>query len=184
MEGQRVLFRKVALSLYGDRHVKFLTAVTSSSRLALLVEEYHLFDLLHKEPFWELTSRGLQGMVNLKILRFRTFLGDQVSAQLLHGCTFQLEVFEWNNRNHDDVEQVLVFLRTQPHLRMLKILWKRPELDISGICPRLQVVHGDRSTINAFLPGRHLTSLKWTPSKEELLLNDSMDHLSEEFHHI
>jgi len=49
--------------------------------------------------------------------------------------------------------------------------------------PRLQVLHGDQITINEFLPGRRITSLKWTPSEEELL-NDSIDHLSEEFQHI
>jgi len=120
-------------------------------------------------------------MVNLKILRFRTWTG-QDSAQTLHGCTFQLEVFEWNNREY--VDQILEFLRTQPHLRILKVCWGRPELDTSGICPRLQVLHGDRNTINAFLPGRPVTSLKWTPNAEELQFSDSIDHLSEEFHHI
>ena len=39
MEGQRILFRKVALSFYRNPHTKFLTAVTSCSRLASLVEE-------------------------------------------------------------------------------------------------------------------------------------------------
>ena len=185
MEGQRILFRKVVLSFCGDRHVKFLTAITSSSLLAPLVKEYHLFDLVYKvEPFWGLTRRGLQAMVNLKILRFCTLRGEKVSAEILHACTFQLEVFQWNNRDHDDTEQVSAFLQTQPHLRILSVFWHGPDLGISGICPRLQVLHGDQYTINAFLPGRRITSLKWTPNEEELLLNDPVDHLSEEFHYI
>ena len=121
-------------------------------------------------------------MVNLKILRFRTFGGCDSSAQVLRGCTFQLEVFEWNNRW--DLEKILEFLQTQPQLRTLRVYWRHPELDTSGICPRLQVLHGDLNTISAFLPGRRVTSLKWTPNIEEQPFNDSIDHLSEEFHHI
>jgi len=49
VEGQRILFRKVALSYYRHRHTKFLTAVASSSLLASLVKEYHQFDLVNKE---------------------------------------------------------------------------------------------------------------------------------------
>ena len=71
-----------------------------------------------------------------------------------------------------------------PRLHTLRVVWKRAELDTSGICPRLQVLHGDLFTINAFLPGRRVTSLKWTPSIDELPLHDSIDHLSEEFQHI
>ena len=182
-EGQRILFRKVPLTFFAHRHVKFLTAVTCSSHLASLVEEYRQLDVPnkeHQEALWGLTCRGLQAMVNLKILRFRTWTG-QSSARLFHGCTFQLEVFDWDNSG--DVEQILEFLQTQPQLRTLRFHWKRPDLDTSGICPRLQVLQGDRNTINAFLPGRRITSLKWTPDEEELL-NDSIDHLSEEFQHI
>jgi len=184
VEGQRILFRTVA-PMRLAHHIRFLTTVTSSSLLASLVEEYHQFDLLNNQPqeesFLGLTCRGLQAMVNLKILRLRTGTG-QASARLFHRCTFQLEVFDWYNRG--DVEQILEFLQNQPQLRTLRFFWKRPDLNISRICPRLQVLHGDQNTINAFLPGCPVTSLKWTPNKEELLLNDSIDHLSEEFHHI
>jgi len=180
MEGQRILFRRVTPPTNKDHHTKFLTAVTSSSLLALLVEEYHQFDLLDRrpeEPFLGLTCRGLQAMVNLKILRLRT----SNHPQSFRGCTFQLEALEWND--YPDVEHILDFLRTQLQLRTLRLYWKRPDLDTSGICPRLQLLHGDRSTMNAFLPGRHVTSIKWTPSNGELL-NDSVDHLSREFNHI
>ena len=54
-------------------------------------------------------------MVNLKILRFRT-LTSRASASILHGCTCQLEVFDWDIC--DDVEQISEFLQTQPHLRI------------------------------------------------------------------
>jgi len=185
VEGQQILFRKVALSYYQGSHTKFLTAVTSSSLLASLVEEYHQFDLLGRvdlhEPLWGLTWRGLQAMVNLKILLFRSWYGHP-SGQILHGCTFQLEVFKWESC--DDEEWLLEFLINQSHLHTLKVDWKRPALDTSGICPGLQVLHGDRNTMNAFLPGRHVVSLKWTPNRDELAFDTSMDHLSEEFNHI
>ena len=185
VEGQRILFRKAAFSYYRGGHSKFLTVVTSSSLLASLVEEYHQFDLLGRvdlhEPLWGLTCRGLQSMVNLKILVFRSWYGHP-SAQILHGCTFQLEALKWESC--DDEELLLEFLIDQPHLHALKVDWKRPALDTSGVCPGLQVLHGDRNTINAFLPGRRVTSLKWTPNRDEVLLNHSIDHLSEEFHYI
>jgi len=183
VEAQRILFRAVA-PVRQVHHIRFLTTVTSSNLLASLVDEYRRFNLLgmerQEDPLWGLTCRGLQAMINLKILRFRPCI-DQPSAEILYGCTFQLEVFEWTGL--DDEELILEFLQTQPQLHSLSVFWKRPDLDTSGICPRLQVLHGDRSTINAFLPGRRLTSLQWTPT-EKGLLNDSIDHLSEEFQHI
>jgi len=109
-EGQRILFRKVAPPTNQIRHTKFLTAVTSSSLLASLVEEYYQFDLLdiqhQEEPFLGLTCRGLQAMVNLKILRLRT--SNHLVTQFFHGCTFRLEALEWND--HGDVEPILDFL--------------------------------------------------------------------------
>ena len=182
VEGQRILFRKVAPLMVRVRHAKFLNAIISSSLLASLVEEYHQFNVNHREyhePFWRLTCRGLQAMVNLKIFRFRMF-AYEASAEIFHGCTFQLEVLHWSN----DGELIFDFLQTQPQLHTLRVYWRHPELDTSGICPGLQVLDGDLSTINAFLPGRRVTSLIWTPNKEERLLNDSIDHLSEKFQHI
>jgi hypothetical protein len=162
VEGQRILFRTVVLSKDVDVHIKFLTVVTSSSLLAHFVEEYHQVDLLdaeHKqEPLWGLTCRGLQAMVNLKVLLFRALNGHP-SAQILQECTFRLEVLGWECR--DDAEQLYGFFLTQPKLRILSAEWnsKGPELNTSGISPGLQVLHGNQGTMNAFLPGRGITSL-------------------------
>jgi hypothetical protein len=153
--------------------------------LAPLVEEYHQVDLLdaeHKqEPLWELTCCALQAMVNLKVLFFGA-LKSHPSIQILRECTFQLEVFGWESR--DDAEQLLEFLITQPNLRILRAEWKGPELNTSGVCPRLQVLHGNRGMMNAFLPVRGITSLKWSPDQEESPFNRPIDHLSQEFHRI
>jgi hypothetical protein len=74
VEGQRLLFRTVALSENVEAHIKFLSAVTSSTLLGHFVKEYHQVDLLdaeHKqEPLWGLTCHGLQAMVNLKFFSF------------------------------------------------------------------------------------------------------------------
>ena len=182
-EGQRILFRTVAL--YGlNNHIKFFTAVTSSGKLAPLVEEYEQLGLVdaefQQEPLWGLTCRGLQAMVNLKILLFHAFHGLP-STQILHGCTFQLEVFGWASR---DAELLVEFLLTQPHLHTLMVDWKVLELNTSSICPGLQALHGNRNTITAFLPGRHITSLKWSPDEKESLLNRPIDHLPQECGHI
>lgn len=184
VEGQRILFRTMTLLKDKEAHIKFLTVVTSSSMLAQLVEEYWQFDLLdvdhEQEPLWRLTCRGLNAMVNLKHLFFSTLSG-RPCAQILRGCTFQLEVLRWEN--HDDAEQLLEFLPSQPHLRTLGVEWKNPELITSGICPGLQVLHGNQGAINAFLPGRSITSLKWSPDQMESS-DGPINHLSQEFHHI
>lgn len=185
VEGQRLLFR-TALSENVDVHIKFLTVITSSTHLGHFVKEYHQVDLLdaeHKqEPLWGLTCRGLQAMANLKVLLFRALNGHP-SAQMLKGCTFRLEVLKWECR--DDAEQLYGFFLTQPTLRILKVEWRGPELNTSGISPGLQVLHGNRGTMNAFFPRRGITSLKWSPDREEpRLLNASIHHLSQEFHHI
>ena len=185
VEGQRLLFRTVALQKDKKTHITFLTAITTSSVLAPLVEEYQqvgLLDAEHKqEPLWGLTCRALQAMVNLKVFLFRALNGHP-SVQILQECTFQLEVFRW--RSYDDAEQLLKFFISQPNLRILRADWKGPELNTSGVCLGLQVLHGNRGTMNRFLPGRSITSLKWSPDQNESLLNSSIDHLSQEFHRI
>jgi len=183
VEGQRLLFRTVALSKNVDMHIKFLTVVTSSTLLGHFVEEYHQVDLLDveqkREPLWGLTCRGLQAIVNLKVLLFRSLNGHP-SAQILKEST-RVEVFGWECR--DDAEQLYGFFLTQPNLRILKVEWKGSELNTSGISPGLQVLHGNRGTMNAFFPRRGVTSLKWSPDREESpLLNDSIHHFSQEFH--
>lgn len=170
VEGQRILFRTVALLKDVDAHTKFLTVVASSDLLASLVEEYRQFDLLdakhHREPLWGLTCRGLQAMVNLKVLCFCA-MGGRPSSQILRGCRFQLEVFRWESR--DDAEQLLEFLPTQSSLRVLAVEWiVSPELNTWDICPGLQVLHGNQGLLDAFLAGRRIISLKWSPNIREL----------------
>jgi len=73
-EGQRILFRTMALIEDKAAHIKFLTVIISSSLLAQHVEEFHQFGLIalerQQEPLWDLTCRGLNAMLNLKHLFF------------------------------------------------------------------------------------------------------------------
>ena len=137
-----------------EAHIKFLTVIISSSLLAQHVEEFHQFRLLdperQQEPLWDLTCRGLNAMINLK----RFFFGaskSSPSATILRGCTFQLKTLRWEN--YRDAEQLLEFISSQPNLRFLGFTWIGPDLNTSGICPGLQVLHGGQRTIDAFLPG-------------------------------
>jgi hypothetical protein len=185
VEGQRILFRTMALPADKEAHIKFLTVIISSSLLAQHVKEFRQFDLLHpehqQEPLWELTHRGLKAMVNLKNLLFRALNGPPC-AQILRGCTFRLEILRWGN--HHDAEQLLEFLSSQPNLRMLETWWIGLHSNTSGICPGLQVLHGDQKLIDAFLPGRRITSLKWSADLEELRRDAPLYTPPQEFHHL
>ena len=166
-----------------EAHIKFLTAVTSSSLLAQYVEEFQQFELLdtehQQEPLWDLTCRGLNAMVNLKYLLFQA-LNILPCAHILHGCTFRLEILRWQNDR--DEEQLLEFLTSQPNLRILGVMWTIATLDTSGICPELRVLHGSQRAIDAFLPGRSITSLKWLAVLKELRIDAPKYSPPQEFH--
>jgi len=185
VEGQRILFRTMGFLKDKEIHIKFLTVIISSSLLAQHVEEFFQFRLLNpehqEEPLWELTCRGLNAMVNLKHLFFGAVNGLPC-AQILRGCTFHLEILKWEN--YRDAEQLLQFLPTQTDLRILGVTWSHPELNTSGICPKLQVLHGDQITMDAFLPGRTITSLKWSPELEELRIDAPIYTPPQEFRHL
>jgi hypothetical protein len=96
VEGQRILFRTMALPADKEAHITFLTVIISSSLLAQHVEEFQQFELLdpehQQEPLWDLTCRGLNAMVNLKNLLFRA-LNGRPSATILLRCTFKRSPF-------------------------------------------------------------------------------------------
>ena len=185
VEGQRILFRTMDFATNKESHMKFLTVISSSSLLAQHVEEFVQLELLNpdhqQEPLWELTCRGLNAMVNLKHLVFRALDGGPC-AQILRGCTFHLEILHWGN--YRDAEQLLEFLPTQTDLRILGVAWSSPELNTSDICPRLQALRGNQITMDAFLPGRTITSLKWLPDLEELRIDGPIYIPPQEFHHL
>ena len=125
-EGKRVLYRRMDISQNAETaHMLFFTTILKP--LALLVEEYRQPNdgfprYFRKDPLWDLVHHGLKAMVNLKWLSLETL--DQASnrrrfVEILRGCAFQLEFFEWYNVSHDEEADFLEFLASQPRLRVL-----------------------------------------------------------------
>jgi len=187
VEGQRNLFRRMVLASDHKAQIKFLTVIISSTVLAQYVEEFQQFELIDPmqqeklEPLWSLTCRGLQAMVNLKYLFFGAAYGEPC-AEILRGCTFQLEILRWEN--YYDAERLFEFLTSQRKLRILGAKWTKSELNTSDICPGLQVLHGNQHSIDAFFPGRHITSLKWSANPEELRIGGPIYTPPQEFDHL
>jgi len=84
-------------------HIEFLKSILDNNRLALLVHEYTQEGIAHYQrgTLWGYLCRGLQAMVNLKVLKFRA-LDGQPSVEILRGCTFQLQSLVWGNRGDED----------------------------------------------------------------------------------
>jgi hypothetical protein len=111
---------------------------------------------------WGYLSRGLQAMVNLKVLKFFACHGGP-SAEILRGCTFQLRSLVWESR--DDANYLSEFLLSHHNLRGLGLAWAdyKRELIPPTCCPQLRVLCGNLGAMETFLPGREITSLDWMP---------------------
>lgn len=172
-EANRLLYRNFVSISNIDRHVLFFRTVVSSSRLAKLVESYkmdygpnHLLDIAH--PWWSLLLPALKALVNLKILSFSTFAG-RPGIGLLKDCTFQLISLDWGNSA--TLAYLYPFLISQPSIRYLHIgsldrgrIGNVPPPHPPQILQNLQALSGDYDIISKFLPGRELSSLRWSPS--------------------
>jgi len=162
-EGERLLYRNITLSTEA-LHNKFLTTIVSSRQKALLVHAYSQDgpDYAGKRRLWNLLVQSFKLMHNLTHLSFRpSFLGepDQVGK-------WGFQLLSLDCRGGHDVGQVLSdFLCTQPQLRRLGVDWANssPAPITSSVCPALELLRGNRGAIEIFLPGRHVTSLAWTP---------------------
>jgi hypothetical protein len=173
-------------------HILFFTTILSQTRLALLVEEYCQPDdgfprYWLKDFLWDLVHHGLQAMVNLKWLSLKMMddaLDGHPFVELLRGCTFQLEFLEWYNVNREEEPEFLEFLASQPRLRAL-VLPGSKGISTSippSTCPRLEILHGDRRAMEAFLPDRRIVSLKWIAGPNERFV--SITPLSQSFKEI
>ena len=119
-EDQRQLYRKMTFSpgtSAPGSHIKFPKSILDNKRLALLVHEYGQTNLvLHRtSTLWDYLCRGLQAMVNLKRLKFRT-LDDRPTAEILKNC--------------DDEDHLLRFLLSQQSLRRLVVDWAEDKRDL------------------------------------------------------
>jgi hypothetical protein len=179
-EGQRQLYRKMTFSRGTGTHIEFLKCILDNNRLALLVHEYTQDGIAHYQrgTLWGYLCRGLQAMVNLKVLKFRALDGHP-SAEILKGCTFQLRSLFWGNR--DDEDHLSNFLLSQHNLRGLDVDWAEDKRHLipRSCCPQLRVLCGDRGAMETFLPGREITSLDWMPLLENSAHRiHSFEHLS------
>ena len=166
-----MLFRTMDISRDAQTtHTLFLTTILSKERLAFLVEEYrqpHKILQSWEDPLWDLLRRGLQAMVNLKRLFLEAPSHGCPSVEILRGCTFQLDLFQWCNANDSSTEpDFSEFFASRPRLRSLSIRMKNASTPIPpSTCPTLEILHGDQGAMNAFLPERRITSLAltWMP---------------------
>jgi hypothetical protein len=157
-----------------ETHIKFLKCILDNNRLALLVREYTQESIGQYQTgiLWGYLCRGLQAMVNLKVLKFRASNGGP-SPKILRGCTFQLRSLVWGSC-HDE-NHLSEFLLSQHNLRGLDVDWaeNKRELIPRSCCPQLRVLRGDLGAMQTFLPGREITSLDWKPQPPRPILKSS-----------
>ncbi|KDR71464.1 hypothetical protein GALMADRAFT_213779 [Galerina marginata CBS 339.88] len=153
-------------------HIAFLHTITSyNPALALLVKFYHSPSIVsyNESPLWDLTIRGLRMMHNLKHLHFRAFGGHPAAAELLWGCKFRLETLIWGS--HSDESAFGRVLQEQDALRELYLECRDDSGSVNSIalaaCSSLTALGGNRTTVEALLPGRGVRRLAWVPDLED-----------------
>ena len=162
LESQRILYRSIPLQDQSNfrLHYYFLSTINQNPQLSLYVHEYHSYNIIdyHENPQWNLLKHGLEKMINLKELSFRA-IGGHPSCDLLENCTFQLDRLTWWNQW--DVSMT-PFLAGQSRLTYLSINCALGTEFSPNVCPNLKELKGNIGTLNAFLPGRSITTVDWT----------------------
>ncbi|PBK97699.1 hypothetical protein ARMGADRAFT_1009649 [Armillaria gallica] len=180
-EAERILYQSFNNFCNITTQTLFLNRVISCPRVAKFVRSYKLFITFSIEPlsdFLTLLHTAFLALVELKYLGFRT-LGGSSAAQILTGCTFQLEELDWDCSCD---EQLLIdFLSTQKSLKSFISCWDPsrippPSVDV---VPFLTSLRGRYGLIQTFLPGRNITNLDWIPDLDDpdpdtALLADSL----------
>jgi hypothetical protein len=171
-EAERILYRNVQCgddSMWSDStnvvsQTLFFRTVIDCPRVARLVWRYYYISnifIADDDPYWTLFPVALRALVNLKELGFGRG-GGVPTAHVLRGCTFQLVSLEWECRN--DENELSVFLTGQEALEQLRVDWRgecaRPP---ASALQNLSCLAGTSGTIQAFLPGRTITRLRWHP---------------------
>ncbi|KAF8961655.1 hypothetical protein BDZ97DRAFT_1828397 [Flammula alnicola] len=175
-EAERLLYRSMT-SEDGTRSFKFLSSIQKHPHRAASVRVYHAHDIPHKQrrSIWNLITKSLRIMINLKELGFNNgILGTPRTIFPAH-CPFLLEKFIWTCSRHNDHvllgfddgnpsydEQALAFLEGQSQLRHLR--WTTRGLNHprkTPLCPNLRILEGNIHAFQIFLPGRSVTVLNW-----------------------
>ena len=144
----------------------FLQTVIDCQRVTQLVWECHFVShhllIVDDDPYWTLFPMALCALVNLKELEFRNY-GQAPLAHVLRGCTFQLVSLYWDCCHEEN--ELSVFLAGQEVLEQLCVDYWRGKC-AGPPAPTLQnlsFLAGTSGTIQAFLPGRTITRLRWCP---------------------
>lgn len=157
--------------------ISFLQTVAHSpDRLALYVRAYSFWPPLMGSAdgiLFELSCLALKIMVNLQNLYLGSLFNYQDSANLLIGCTFQLEELGWGSER-DDVYILQEFLPAQKALRHLRLKSRRVRAVRASwmeeqkmrerqnkLCPNLITLIGERGIIDILLPGKKIRYLCW-----------------------
>ncbi|KAG7443033.1 uncharacterized protein BT62DRAFT_935355 [Guyanagaster necrorhizus] len=184
-EAERILYR--SFNNFSDitTQTLFLNRVISCPRVAKFVRSYKLFitftiDSELLSEFLTLLHTAFLALVELKYLGFRT-LGGSSAAQVLTGCTFQLEELDWDCSC--DEHLLINFLSTQKSLQSFASCWDPSHIPPPpDIVPFLTSLRGRYGLIQAFLPGRKITNLDWIPDIDDpdpdmALLADSLANI-------
>ncbi|KAF9474395.1 hypothetical protein BDN70DRAFT_320202 [Pholiota conissans] len=182
-EAERHLYADLDESTAADTslHIAFLSTITRNPRLAQLVQVYHSINIVHYQeaPLWVLLSQALRRMDNLKVLHFRMF-GGHPAAELLLGAPFQLERLHW--ANHSEGSAMAAVLAEQQHLLYLYLESRRDTTFPPTCCPNLKELSGNRVTLEALLPGRHIEDVAWVPELQDANFGNGggVNHLEKE----
>ncbi|KAF9471777.1 hypothetical protein BDN70DRAFT_926008 [Pholiota conissans] len=124
----------------------------------VLVDVCHSINIVHykEAPLRVLLSQALRRLDSLKVLHFR-MLGGHPAAELLLSAPFQLKRLHWTN--HSEGSTMTAVLAEQQHLRYLYLESRRDTTLPLTCCPTLKELSGNRVTLEALLPGRHIEDL-------------------------
>jgi hypothetical protein len=165
-EAERILYHNIEWDDWDVvSQTLFFQTVIDCPRVARLVWRYHFFSnllIVDDDPYWTLFPAALRALVNLKELEFRNY-GQAPTAHVLRGCTFQLVSLYWDCCNEEN--ELSVFLAGQEVLERLCVDYWRGKCagPPASALQNLSFLAGTSGTIQAFLPGRTITRLRWHP---------------------
>ena len=185
-EAEKRLYHTVKLCTSLNQNRRFLETIVNSPRLAHYVVEYYIGYNANQGYasmlFQWLLRDCLRAFVNLTTFSYSVYQDRiVVISDLLTGCQFRLKRLIWDRPR--DEELLAEFLKTQPDLEELLVDWsnKMTGFISQDMCPRLSYLCGNLGAIEAFLPGRNVTRVKWRYSgRLDYVSGDlSLDHLEE-----
>ncbi len=168
-ESNPILYHRVSILNDHRRQKFFFRTVSQKYGLALLVKELSVE--ICQSPSSEesqIIKRGLHAIERLEILSLHVASDDSIAPLLLDNL-FQLRRFSWVSIRDQDEELVLRFLSRQTQMQDLEISLQGTSILSYNVptdtCPHLSILRGNRASIDAFFPHRHITTLVWFPEK-------------------